>query len=78
MSCKHFDTTRKRLIKKYYYEHLNTLKFRQLMNTENETDLKKLCRLIIIINEAFNNVRTNIIHSFLLLIYLYIYVVCIH
>ena len=56
MSCKLFDTARKRLIKKYYYDHPSTLKFRQLMNTENETDLKKLCRLIIIINEAFNNV----------------------
>ena len=55
MSCKHFDTARKKIIKKYY-DHPNTLKFSQLMNTENETDLKKLCRLIIIINEAFYNV----------------------
>ena len=56
MSCKHFDTARKILIKKYHYDHPNTLKFSQLMNKENETDLKKLCRLIIIINEAFYNV----------------------
>ena len=53
MSCKYFNTERKRLIKRYYFDHPNTLKFKQLMNTENVKELKKLCRYVIHISETF-------------------------
>ena len=36
MSCKYFNIARKKLIKRYYIDQTNTLKFEQLMNTENE------------------------------------------
>ena len=39
--CDHFKQQRQTYIKRYYYHNPNTLKFKQLMNTENIADLKK-------------------------------------
>ena len=39
--CDHFKQQRQTYIKRYYNHNQNTLKFKQLMNTENIADLKK-------------------------------------
>ena len=52
LSCTHFRTIRIKYINRYYYDHPNTLKFKQLMNSENPVELRKLCLFIKCINEA--------------------------
>ena len=42
LSCSHFRDSRVKFIKRYYYCHPNTLKFKQLMNTENPNELRNL------------------------------------
>lgn len=49
LSCIYFKTERKRLIKPYYFERANILKYHDLMNTENIAQLKDLCKFIRII-----------------------------
>lgn len=51
--CEHFKPARSKYLRNYYYRNPNTQKFKYLMNTENENDLKKLCQFITIINDAF-------------------------
>jgi hypothetical protein len=48
-NCIHFQEQRKQLIRNYYYINPNTLKFYQLFNSENKTQLVKLCKFIDII-----------------------------
>lgn len=50
--CEHFKEHRIKYIKRYYYRNPNTQKFKQLMNSENSTELKKLCYFIQAINSA--------------------------
>ena len=51
--CDHFKQQRQTYIKRYYYHNPNTLKFKQLMNTENIADLKKIsCFIQIILNSC--------------------------
>ena len=46
---KHFCVERTRFIKPYYFKRVNSVKYRDLMNTENKTQLKDLCKFIQII-----------------------------
>ena len=50
--CDHFKQQRQTYIKRYYYHNPNTLKFKQLMNTENIADLKKISCFIQIISNS--------------------------
>ncbi|MEW8547526.1 MAG: reverse transcriptase family protein, partial [Candidatus Thiodiazotropha sp.] len=52
MSCKYFKSLRSNYIKNYYYINPNTIKFKQLMNVNNRTELRKLCMFIKKINET--------------------------
>ena len=45
-NCSHFSTIRKDLIKKYYYQHPNSIKYSQLLNNQNKTKLLKLSKFI--------------------------------
>ena len=51
MSCKHFESERKKYVKRYYYVHPNIIKFDQLMNMKKTVDLKNLCRFINVITK---------------------------
>ena len=57
LSCSHFRNTRRNCIKRYFYENPNVLKFNQLMNTENPTELRKLCMFIKCLNDAMTTAR---------------------
>lgn len=50
LSCKHFKDQRIKYINRYFYQHPNTQKFKQLMNSENVAELKNLCYFIQEIN----------------------------
>lgn len=43
---KYFQEDRKRYINKFYYDRPNILKYRELMNKTNESELKKLCKFV--------------------------------
>jgi hypothetical protein len=45
--------SRKLLLSKYYNNHVNVLKFRNLMTSKHKTVLTKLCKLIKIIEKVF-------------------------
>ena len=53
LQCKYFKPSRKLLLSKYYYNHVNVLKFRNLMTSKHKTVLTKLCKLIKIIEKVF-------------------------
>ena len=44
--CKYFQEDRKRYINKFYYERPNILKYRELMNKTNVSELEKLCKFV--------------------------------
>ena len=44
--CKYFQEHRKRYINKFYYDRPNILKYRELMNKTNASELKKLCKFV--------------------------------
>ena len=52
LSCEYFQRERPNYIKPYYRRHPNTLKFKQLMNSTNSIELKKLCKFIQDINKG--------------------------
>ena len=47
--CDVFESERKKLIKKYYFNHSNTFKIEKLLNTRNKTEFTNLCKFIKII-----------------------------
>ena len=49
LCCKHFCVERNRFIKPCYFKRENSIKYRDLMNTENKAQLKDLCKFIQII-----------------------------
>ena len=49
MSCKHFEDERKQCLKSYFYKRPNIIKFEQLLNLQDDKQLKKLCRFINVI-----------------------------
>ena len=53
LNCKYFRSFRKLYIRPYYYKHPNTLKFSQLMNSNNKVELKKNTKFIKIITQMF-------------------------
>ena len=53
LQCQYFKPSRKLLLSKYYSNHVNVLKFRNLMTSKNKTVLTKLCKLIKIIEKVF-------------------------
>ncbi|MCG8034442.1 MAG: reverse transcriptase family protein [Candidatus Thiodiazotropha taylori] len=50
--CPHFLEERKKFVKPYYFSRPNILKFRQLLNTQNGSDLKNLCLFIELLMKA--------------------------
>lgn len=50
MTCRQFKAQRFKYINKYFYQNPNILKFKQLMNSENITELNNLCYFIQEIN----------------------------
>lgn len=54
LSCTHFKETRPNFIKPSYLARPNTQKFKNLMNSENANELRKLCQFITLINDAFD------------------------
>ena len=53
-TCPFFNNSRKTLLKPYYYNKPNTLKFKQLMTDNKISIRKKLCKLIKEITDRFN------------------------
>ena len=53
LCCKHFCVERNRFIKPYYFKRANSIKYRDLMNTENKAQLNDLCKFIQIIISRF-------------------------
>ena len=53
LQCQYFKPSQKLLPSKYYYNHVNVLKFRNLMTSKHKTVLTKLCKLIKIIEKVF-------------------------
>ncbi|MEW8542876.1 MAG: reverse transcriptase family protein [Candidatus Thiodiazotropha sp.] len=51
--CDYFRVARSNFLNRYYYRNPNTLKFKNLINTEDKNLLKKLCCFISVINDAF-------------------------
>ena len=49
MSCKHFEDERKQCLKSYFYKRPNIIKFEQLLNLQDDKQLKTLCRFINVI-----------------------------
>ena len=56
LQCENFKADRKLHIKPYYYKNPNILKFSQLMNTQNNQELTKLCCFIEIL---LNSVKAH-------------------
>ena len=52
LECKHFENQRKQFIKKYYYNHPNTIKFYQIFNTNNKTDMLNLSKFLNVIMKS--------------------------
>lgn len=52
LSCEHFKTERLNHIKVYYRKYPNVIKFKQLMNSSNVSELKHLCKFIKVITKA--------------------------
>ena len=52
--CKKFQEQRPKYLKRYYYQHLNIIKFEELMSTKQPTKLKNLCMFTDIIMKAVN------------------------
>ena len=48
-SYKHFEDERKQCLKSFYYKRPNIIKFEQLLNLQDDKQLKKLCRFINVI-----------------------------
>ena len=71
-SVKILNLVQKLLLSKYYSNHVNVLKFRNLMTSKNKTVLTKLCKLIKIIEKVFCdpgwNIPTIIYMMYLLLL----------
>ena len=53
LSCKFFKEIRSKFIPQSYFVRPNTQKFKNLMNSENADELRKLCQLINIVNASF-------------------------
>ena len=49
MSCKYFEDERKHFLKSYFCKGPNIIKFDQLLNLQDDKQLKKLCRFINVI-----------------------------
>ena len=45
LCCKYFCVERTRFIEPYYFKRTNSIKYRDLTNTENKAQLKDLCNL---------------------------------
>ena len=58
LECHHFNDSRIKYIKPYYYNNHNTLKFDQLFNTENKIELIKLSKFIEIITKTVKTYYT--------------------
>ncbi|MEW8547695.1 MAG: hypothetical protein AB2693_29660, partial [Candidatus Thiodiazotropha sp.] len=54
LCCEKLALERRRYIKTYYYRRPNTIKFNQLMNITNISELKKLCKFVKIILNSSN------------------------
>ena len=53
MSCKHFEAERNQCLKSYFNKRPNIIKFEQLLNLQDDKQLKKLCRFIdVIVKQA--------------------------
>ena len=52
LQCNFFENFRKLHISKFYIRHVNILKFRTLMTSENKSELIKLCKFIKLINKG--------------------------
>ena len=52
LKCEYFQEERHNYIKPYYRRHPNVMKFKQLMNSTNIIELKKLCKFIQIITAS--------------------------
>jgi hypothetical protein len=53
LQCQHFKPSRQLLLSKYYSNHANVLKLRNLVTSKNKAVLTKLCKLIKIIEKVF-------------------------
>jgi hypothetical protein len=54
LQCQFFKPSQKLLLSKYYNNHLNVLKFRNLITSKNNTvQVTKLCKFIKIIEKVF-------------------------
>ena len=47
--CPHYNEQRRYLMKPFYYRRPNILKYNDLMNSRNKTEMRNLCRFIAII-----------------------------
>ena len=61
LQCQYFKPSQKLLPSKYYYNHVNVLKFRNLMTSKHKTVLTKLCKLIKIIKKGI--LRSRLKHT---------------
>jgi len=52
MTCKHFENKRKQYIKRYYYTRPNTMKYKELLNSNNAIELKNLSSFVTILNNS--------------------------
>lgn len=52
--CPFFLNERNKLIKKYYHKYPNIIKFNELLNTKNETQLNKLSKFMGHVMSAFS------------------------
>ena len=55
LTCKHFESERKRYLKRYYYVRPNIIKFDQLMKLKKVAELKNLCRFINVISKSIRS-----------------------
>ena len=56
LQCEFFRNERKQFIKPYYLKSSNILKFQQLMNTTNKSELRKLCIFINLLLKSVNTI----------------------
>lgn len=55
LQCNHFNNLRKKYVKPFYYRRPNTQKLKDLLNTENRFELKKLSFFLDIIRKTINS-----------------------
>ena len=55
LSCQYFKNDRKHFLKQYYYTNANIIKFSQLLNTGNKSQLVKLCKFLDIVMKTIRN-----------------------